>query len=336
VSKLSKAIPGQVGKVRGDAYNALIDTHNRVANGTPSGVSPAMGFTFDPSIVRMKNTTASAVARWGVLSCNGPVVPPATSAASFQQQVWLNGAAPAKNKRAFVALEPVAAGKHGFFMAPGCVVPVKIEKEEDITYKIARTSTLTSKLDAIEESDVGSDDRTVEILWHETGTGEKWALVLMPGRQSPGLTVLGPCASYTPAVELDDTDFDVVFPGGCLGPSRYGLNYRNLITGTATFIPLELEDPEAETLKFSSDTFSHACVAGSIDVYVDLEIPSLARDAVKLFVRKDSDDSLLANFRNSIFSWFAMQAGYLQFGPDAGTCACPTFPYEICLSVPTR
>lgn len=324
---------GKSVKVRSGSFNAFVDAADYVQNARTSG-GAARGFDPSPSIVLMKNLTSADVPRWGALKPYQPVVLPATDEVGFLSQVVMEGIGVGASSVAFVALDPVPMNEFGRFLAPGHVVPVKINKDQDITYKLARPGS-TSYFNAVEDADVENDDRLVDVIWHETGTGQKWALVLLPGIRSARLTILGPCATFTTPAELPDTDFATVWPGGCEGPNLLGLNYRTIGSPTTTIVPLFLESTSPFIL--SSAVFSHSCVSSSVDVYIELQITtSLALGNAELRFHKASDDSVWVKYRNGQFSFLPNTGGNMQFGPDQGPCNCITFPFDLCLSVPTR
>lgn len=152
------------------------------------------------------------------------------------------------------------------------------------------------------------------------------------------ITILGPCAEYTPDEELDDTDFETDFGDGCDGPSRYGLIYRSTVETaeqTKTInIELEVGTEPPPGMIFSSDTFSHDCAISSKTLYVELEFTSLDIREVELRFLLASNDAVQARYQNTFYRFFPMQAGWLQC--VYSVCDCATFPYDVCLSVPTR
>ena len=177
------------------------------------------------------------------------------------------------------------------------------------------------------------------ILWKEdTEENERWAIVKLSNRGGAPLEILGPCAEYTPDEELEDTEFDVDFGDDCEGPSRYGMIYRSTseVAAQTKTINIELEsgtDPPPAML-YSSDTFNHDCELSSRELYVELEFTSLDMEEVELRFLLASDDSVQAIYRNTFYRWFPMTAGWLQC--VWSVCDCVTFPYDVCISVPTR
>lgn len=208
----------------------------------------------------------------------------------------------------------------------------------------ANAASLDGDIEVIRDPDRPTNEIIEMSLLHDTADLREGSRVLLnyspdagyypfasPGNVS--LTVLGPCAAYTPAAELPDTEFDVEFPGGCDGPSRYGLNLKNLNTGLVTIIPLEYES--ADPLTYSTSLFTFTCASGPVSVYVKVVFNSLAVGGVVATIY-DASDNPKQTFRNAIYSWETLAGGALQLGPDNEWCNCVTIPYDLCLSVPTR
>ncbi len=147
-------------------------------------------------VILVKNTTDAEVPRNGLMRVDAPVIPPAFNLREFLARVVMTGSSPARDRIAVLALEPIAPGKLGRCLAPGLIVPARIETPEAETYFYARPSTSTAKFDAVDAGNIDVSDRLVEVLWHEAGAGEKWALVLMPGapRRAADPSTCGACS----------------------------------------------------------------------------------------------------------------------------------------------
>jgi hypothetical protein len=190
-------------------------------------------------------------------------------------------------------------------------------------------------------------ERVGRVVWEDAGGGftttvhfvgpPKWGKRELKPPRGGGVTVLGPCATYTPdeVDEPDDTDFAIDYPGGCLGPNRLGLNVKNVVTNVVTIVELFFETDTPDLL-LSSDDFTLSCKSSTVSVYAKLTFESLDIEGVLLKLYKASDDSLYAEFWNTQQSWFPEQGGKLQFGPTNIPCDCGTLPFDLCISVPTR
>jgi len=340
---IRKLPQGESVLLNASTFNRFVDAAAAVEQAQRSGAAGSLGFTPQTSIVLLKNGSGAAVNRWGLLHPTAPVISPATNEAGFLDQILMNAGAPAKKKIAFVALEPIPAGEIGRCMAPGVVVPVRIQKAEDTDYPWARASTSTSSLDGVELSDIQSEERVFEVLWIEGGTGEKWGLILMPGVQSARLTVIGPCGAYTPEAELPDTNFDTPYPGGCVGPDVLGLNLKNATTGAVTIIRMEVTGTSPLTFE-SVDTFTLTCNSSTKTAWAKVVFNDLDRSSgespgtgvVGTLHDDDNDDAIIESYVNSMYSWNSQAGGNLQLGPGATSCDCDTLPYDLCFSIPSR
>jgi hypothetical protein len=164
------------------------------------------------------------------------------------------------------------------------------------------------------------DDVWVHIQW----VGDGWEII--GGRAS--LTILGPCAAYTPAVELGASDFEVDFGGGCDGPNRFGLILRNLDTNITSTINLE----QTTGLNYESASFSYSCASSTKTLTAELAFSSLDVDgAVLTFLEAASP---IATYKNSIYRFFPLVGGYVQV--QTSPCDCVTLPYDVCIAPPTR
>ena len=154
------------------------------------------------------------------------------------------------------------------------------------------------------------------------------------------VVIIGPCTPFTPDEGSPDTDFETVYPGGCPGPNRLGLNLKNLNDNTTTFAVLEYESSSPLTL--STDSFSFSCADGSHNCYAKAVFTSSDQydegtgNGAVLSLYTVAGDVLKQTWVNAFGSWEPMSAGNLQLGPDNGWCDCLTIPYEVCLSIPTR
>lgn len=143
-----------------------------------------------------------------------------------------------------------------------------------------------------------------------------------------GLNILGPCSSYTPAVELADSTYDIDFGGGCLGPSRFGLILRNLDNNVVQVINLE----RTTGLNYESESFSYACASSTKTVTAELVFADLEVDGATLTIYQSATP--ITTYVNSIYRFFPLVGSYLQI--QTSPCDCVTFPYDACIAPPTR
>jgi hypothetical protein len=149
----------------GEAHNAsqLSRTCDRVYRPLPAGQ------------VWLKNTTANDRARFEILGLGDPLFTPTENADEFKSSIAFKGAAPSFASHFgglfFVLLEPISAGDVGLAIIQGIAnvqIDVKDADHEFADIEDAATDTLRSYC-------AGS----ARILWKESGTGDKWARVLL-------------------------------------------------------------------------------------------------------------------------------------------------------------
>lgn len=152
------------------------------------------------------------------------------------------------------------------------------------------------------------------------------------GQARVPVRIIGPCAVYTiPALD-PDSDFDIDFGGTCVGPSRYGLTFRNLETNVYGAYDLMLDT--ISPLVYRTDNFTHACVSSTLTIYAKLTVTSTDVDGVALTMHLASDDSQIVRAINSIYRWLPLVGGDLQ--NVQSPCNCTTFPYDFCIAPPNR
>lgn len=339
---IPKLRPGD--RIKADDWNRIVTQLGNVTNlgddlpGASTGagrmIAAPRRSAREPDVVLIRNDTG------GDLTVDHPVVgigdtivlpgdpdiqPGASEDIQFQWPIAFAGETPVEDDhfRKFAILDgPVLAGKYQTGIISGSAW-VKI-KVDDTSHKSAD----------IEEGEVDqlitNDGGAAYILWKEAGAQVDdivWANVRL-GNAGGSVTVLGPCTTYTPSEDLDDTNFSVDFGGGCLGPSRYAAIYISTIGATALTVVIEQETG----LLFSSDTFTHGCRIVTKTLEIEFEVTSLDIGGVEL--RFMESGSPIAIYQNTMYRWVPLLGGYLQM-VDA-PCDCGTFPFDVCLSVPTR
>jgi len=224
-----KVAPGDTYQVSAESFNRFADAASFTENAKKSGAGGAFGFGPQPTVVRLKNTTEAAIPQWGILQATTPIVLPSDNEEQFLDQVMLNGIAPASDRPAFVAVEPVPAGELGRFIAPGVIVAVKLSLPDSSEYTLARPSDVAA-FEAVDEADLADNDFVVRVLWHEAGPGEKWALVLMPGgfrRATSNAGGCDPCDEFAGELTVDTG-------GGVMGSTHY--SFAPFCVGSVTLV----------------------------------------------------------------------------------------------------
>jgi len=171
--------------LRTDADEGEEATSGTVVWAWPAGFddegAPLLRFEHRPAEVSVKNTTANDLSKFDVLGVSGVEITPATSLSKFKRRVALTGTTPAvpdHRGKFVVLLDDLPAGAVGRAIASGlCHVQISVSAGEE----------------ALERADVDDGqvghlvprpDGSAQILWRETGTGTRWAIVrLGPDRR---------------------------------------------------------------------------------------------------------------------------------------------------------
>jgi hypothetical protein len=157
------------------AWNRAQDAADVVLGQRPGFGAGALGGRGSPyTALPCKNTTASAVARWGVLAISGLEITPSGSTgpatSQFESMPVLRGGTPTTSTgdQFVIAVEPIAAGAIGMVAVDG-VVQTKVESRS-VAHQTAGTKASTTEL--------VTGTPGAAVLWRESGTGAgKWALV---------------------------------------------------------------------------------------------------------------------------------------------------------------
>jgi len=154
-----------------DAYNAMLDAAEAERGQRfRGGALPATGFG-QTGIIKVRNDTGSAVARFHVLALDEPIILPSANEDEFKRQVAFACVEPTTAHEGLwvVLLEPLADGAIGRAVVSGATV--------------ARLQVDTDNSDDRVEVENGEtvlllgSAGTGQLLWREGGTGEQWAVV---------------------------------------------------------------------------------------------------------------------------------------------------------------
>ncbi len=161
------------------------------------------------SIIRVENTTGSDVARFGILGVNGITISPTDNADQFKSVPCVEGYTPATGThegKFVITLEPIAAGAIGKAVVSGLAVCELLVLDEDHRF----ATIINSGTGGLVSAAVGS----AQILYVESGTGTKWALVRLGNAFTGGRWAKASAdwvhaagnASYVMAQLCDDKD----------------------------------------------------------------------------------------------------------------------------------
>ena len=161
-------------KIPAPAYNAWCEAAEAFRAGNQGFTTPTAGDRPDHTRVKVRNDSGADRSRFDVLGVSGPLFTPTDNLAEFLRAPKLIGALPDADTHAgrfVILLEPLPAGKIGWALAAG-VVPVTVnmvtaaDKFADVTD--AQAGYLTSGAEG-----------AARILWADTGTGQRRAMVLL-------------------------------------------------------------------------------------------------------------------------------------------------------------
>jgi hypothetical protein len=165
--------------VHHEEWNAFLQDHADLLKLLRAGSGETIRYARKADLCLVQNTTGNALNRFSILGIDSPLVPPATDEDEFAQRIAVAGTAPGGSSQGkFVVLqEPLPDGEIGLAVVAG-VTPVQIyiqTGEENYGFADSKDGTTSSLVPV----PVGS----AQILWRESGTGLKWALVRVGNAQ---------------------------------------------------------------------------------------------------------------------------------------------------------
>lgn len=166
-----KVQSGERLRIPAAAYNAFVDVvrdqqaRQRELSSDSSSAHRSSG------LVLVKNASGADRNRFDILGIDSPLFTPSASLDSFSNRVVLSGVTPTATHagRFIILAEPLKANAIGTAWCAG-VCPVKVDVQ----------STLHTAADIIPSSSASlrsSFDGTASILWKESGTGTRWAII---------------------------------------------------------------------------------------------------------------------------------------------------------------
>ncbi|MEN6385317.1 MAG: hypothetical protein ABFD79_08960 [Phycisphaerales bacterium] len=161
-------------RIPAGTYNAMIDAAQDYIY-RKTNINANIPQTLPANMVYIKNTTLFAVDRFGVLGISGSEIDAADN--NFKNTYCFTGLAPSlaihSGGRFVIAAEPIAANAIGRAYAAG-IVTVQI----DITDETHTCADIEAEDKAKLKSAASG---AAAILWKETGTGTKWAVIRFGG-----------------------------------------------------------------------------------------------------------------------------------------------------------
>jgi hypothetical protein len=165
------------------AYNAQLEAAQASRRNRALAQAGALTSSMSSSIILVKNNAAGGIAldRFAVLGLDQPIFLPSASLPAFQQAPCFSGIIPAAavhQLKFCITLEPLLSTQVGRAVVQGAAV-VKVNM-------IASGDTVAGVTDA-STAKLTSGGGPALILWSETGTGDKWAIVALgAGTQRAG------------------------------------------------------------------------------------------------------------------------------------------------------
>jgi hypothetical protein len=170
---MRKVRPGEPLRLEASTWNAFVDAaaaHQAARHALRVAGPDGAG---SQALVWVRNDSGADRARFELLGLGDPLFAPDTAPDEFQSRVCLKGVAlvAADHRQSFCVLqEPVASGEMGLGLVWGvtpCQVDVRLATD-------AFAGVTTAEYGKLSGGDGGA-----QILWKESGTGTKWAVVLV-------------------------------------------------------------------------------------------------------------------------------------------------------------
>jgi hypothetical protein len=168
---LKKVRPGDPLNYPAATHNAFIDAANWVRSKQLNQSSGPSVTEADPCVVLVKNGTGDDLGRFAVLTLGDPLILHSDSADGFAERVTFAGDTPDADTpgKFCITIEPIADGDCGRAVVMGAI-QVQIDVT-DADHKFADVS--DGDTDKLKSGGSGA----AQIIWKETGTGTKWAIV---------------------------------------------------------------------------------------------------------------------------------------------------------------
>jgi hypothetical protein len=166
--------------ISASTWNAMIDAAKTHEQRKFNATSQSDPFHRNGDICKVLNESAQDLPRFGVAGVTGPLIAPSVNLTEFQTRAAFRVGVPTEASHGQFAIltEPIPAGKIGHAWLSGvCPAQVLVTQEEHLHCEAAQGATTALKSDCF-----GS----ARILWRESGTGLKWALIRLGNRDDNG------------------------------------------------------------------------------------------------------------------------------------------------------
>jgi len=201
--KFQTVQPGQRLQIAAGAWNAMLSAAKAHEQSKFDKRSPAGADGETAGRVRIKNDSGEDLDRFAVVALTGPLIAPGDNLTEFQRHIGFVGEIPSDDGggRFAILAEPIADGRIGRGWASG-VCPVQVDVL-DASHGYADTEADTH------ENLISAASGAAEILWAESGTGLKWALVRLGaggGSRMVRFELTGEFASGGAEAEFEEMD----------------------------------------------------------------------------------------------------------------------------------
>lgn len=135
-----------------------------------------------PWLIRVQNKTGAGLDRFSVVELGNAVILPTASLYGFQEQILVEAnspGTPADGKNYGILQEPIPANGIGMAAASGVTHAIVNVTNAAHKYAAASNGVLAKLVSAV--------SGPIAILYRETGTGDKWAVVAFTGNPATGL-----------------------------------------------------------------------------------------------------------------------------------------------------
>lgn len=177
---LQKVKPGDPLRIPADTFNSFIDAAADLRARQQSRLQERLGAVSDSGIVRVRNDSGADRDRFNVLVITGVVLSPTDNAQAFKNQTVFTAAAPTSpdDENMVVLQEPLKDNCIGRAIVAGVsIVQIAVQDSGD-TY---------ASLIAGDAAKLTSGTKgCARILYKESGTGIKWAVVQFPASAAGG------------------------------------------------------------------------------------------------------------------------------------------------------
>jgi hypothetical protein len=160
-----------------EAWNAFIDLAVRSRQGRQNVDSAEIASETDPAVIKVKNNTGDKLPRFSVVGFDDVLISPSDHEDGFTERVALSGRVPQLPDdagRFAITLEQTDDGEITYAIVVGAAM-VKVDVGDEADTFAEAVDGDVSKLESTAEG------TATQILWKESGTGLKWAVVRLIG-----------------------------------------------------------------------------------------------------------------------------------------------------------